>query len=140
MKKWIQVAPIEKFPVNAGACAFHAGQQIAIFNFDHSEWYAIQNRCPHQGQMVLSRGLLGETAGQAKVACPLHKNSFYLRNGQHTGGREDFRLVTYPVRVEDGAVWIEVDEGSGVAHMAEDEACNSDEHAGELVYGGGNQV
>lgn len=110
MKQWIYVAPLSRFPMDGGACAFHDGKQIAIFNYGHSEWYAVQNECPHQRQNVLSRGILGDSDGRPKVSCPLHKNSFYLNDGCHTGGNEEFRLQTYAVKVEGGLVYLEVEQ------------------------------
>jgi nitrite reductase (NADH) small subunit len=60
--------------------------------------------------MVLARGIVGEQAGTPKVACPLHKRSFCLKSGR---GLSDPSLAieTYPVRVEDGGVWVMLPRG-----------------------------
>jgi nitrite reductase (NADH) small subunit len=106
--EWVKAANVGDFPRDAGACVKLGELQIAIFNFGKDEWYAVQNQCPHQGQMVLSRGLIGDASGEPKVACPLHKNSFSLLTGEHLGGNAEWKLQTYPVKIEGGAVWLEV--------------------------------
>lgn len=110
MKQWIRVAHKNDFSKDAGGCVMIGNEQIAIFNFGRNEWYAVQNLCPHQQQMVLARGLIGDHDGEPKVACPLHKNQFSLRTGKHLGGREDFQLKTYGVKEENEMIFVEVEE------------------------------
>jgi nitrite reductase/ring-hydroxylating ferredoxin subunit len=42
--------------------------------------------CPHKGDAVLGRGIIGDSCGTAKVACPFHKRAFSLETGQCTRG------------------------------------------------------
>ena len=111
MSTWISVCKIQDILENGGSCVKVGDEQIAIFNFDRKEWYAVQNMCPHKQQFVLSRGLIGQEAGQdPKVACPLHKNTFSLKTGKHLGGNESWTLKTYPVKVEDENICLMLDE------------------------------
>jgi nitrite reductase (NADH) small subunit len=59
--------------------------------------------------MVLSRGLIGSQAGEPKVACPFHKRTFSLKSGQCLNAEED-QITVFPVKVEDGFVFIGVPE------------------------------
>ena len=103
---WIKAATVEDFPTNAGACVKHEDKQIAVFNFTRrNEWYATDNLCPHKQQMILSRGMIGSKEGEPKVACPYHKKNFSLCTGENLEG-EDYKINTYPVKVEDGVVFI----------------------------------
>lgn len=103
---WYKAAPAARFPQNGGACIKYGDLQIAVFNFTREgNWYACQNLCPHKMEMVLSRGILGEEQFEPKVACPLHKNAFSLKTGEHLNG-ELQPIATYPVKVEDGFVYI----------------------------------
>lgn len=103
---WFKAAPAAKFPQNGGACVKYGGRQIAVFNFTREgSWYACQNLCPHKMEMVLSRGIIGEEQLEPKVACPLHKNTFSLKTGRHLNG-DLAGIATYPVKVEDGFVYI----------------------------------
>lgn len=103
---WFKAAAVSKFPKNGGACIKYKNKQIAVFNFTREgKWYACQNLCPHKMEMVLSRGLIGEENMEAKVACPLHKNSFSLKTGKHMNGELE-PIATYPVKIEDGFVYV----------------------------------
>jgi nitrite reductase (NADH) small subunit len=55
--------------------------------------------------MVLSRGIIGDPGGTAKIACPMHKRTFCLKSG-HGLSDDQLAIETYPVRVEDGRVWV----------------------------------
>ena len=106
VKVWFKAAPVESFPDNGGACVAYKGLQIAVFNFSRrGEWYATQNLCPHKHQMILSRGMIGTAGAEPKVACPFHKRNFSLATGKNIGG-ESCQLATYPVKVENGYVYI----------------------------------
>ena len=106
VKEWFRAAKVSDFPENGGACVRYQGMQIAVFNFTRrNEWYACQNLCPHKKQMVLSRGMIGTAGEEPKVACPFHKRSFSLRNGECLNASEE-SISVFPVKVEDGFVYI----------------------------------
>lgn len=106
VKEWIATAAVEEFPQNGGAAVLVNGEQIAVFNFtDEGRWFATQNQCPHKGEMAISRGLTGDSEGHPKVACPFHKKTFSLEDGKCLTD-EGYQLKTYPVKVEDGLVFI----------------------------------
>ncbi len=103
---WFKAARTTDFPENGGGCVLYKGKQIAVFNFARRQaWYACQNACPHKQQMVLSRGIIGSQQGEPKVACPLHKKTFSLETGACLSG-DSCTIATYPVKVEDGYVYI----------------------------------
>lgn len=104
--EWFRAARVSDFPEDGGMCVKYGSQQIAVFNFTRrNEWYACQNQCPHKMQMILSRGMIGSSQGEPKVACPFHKKTFSLRSGQCLNG-DEASVAVYPVRVEDGYVYI----------------------------------
>jgi nitrite reductase (NADH) small subunit len=102
---WVAVGPEIRFPADRGAAVLVDGTQIAVFHVGR-RWFAVQNQCPHNLQMVLSRGLLGDAEREPKVTCPLHKNSFSLTDGHHLGGNSAWCLKTYPVKVVAGVVYV----------------------------------
>ncbi|NJM25518.1 MAG: nitrite reductase small subunit NirD [Bacteroidia bacterium] len=105
---WFRAARATDFPANGGACVKYGGLQIAVFNFTRrNEWFACQNMCPHKKQMILSRGMIGSHDCEPKVACPFHKKTFSLQDGRCLNSDED-HLTVYPVRLQDGYVYIGV--------------------------------
>ncbi|MTI29972.1 nitrite reductase small subunit NirD [Xanthovirga aplysinae] len=105
--KWEKAALEKDFPEDGGACVKLGDKQIAVFNFtSKGEWYATDNRCPHKKQMVLSRGIIGDKGGEPKVACPFHKRQFSLESGECLDDADCGAIKTYPIRVEDGVVYI----------------------------------
>jgi nitrite reductase (NADH) small subunit len=107
---WYKAGSIADVPANGGACAMVKGKQIAIFNFTRrNEWFATDNLCPHKKQMILSRGMIGDMSGEPKVACPFHKKTFSLKDGHCMSG-DDYTIKTYPIKVEDGLIFIGLNE------------------------------
>ncbi len=105
---WVSVGRLEDFPRDGGATIKYGGVQIAVYNFaSRGEWYACQQMCPHKKAFVLSRGILGDANGTPKVACPLHKKAFSLKDGECLSG-DDCSIRTFPVKVEGEEVLLEL--------------------------------
>ena len=106
VQEWFKVGATSDFPENSGACIKYKTKQIAVYNFARTgKWYASQNLCPHKMEMVLSLGMIGDKEGIPKVACPMHKKNFSLIDGSNLGG-DDLQIATYPVKIENGNVYI----------------------------------
>ena len=62
--EWIKVGKTSDFTADLGGCVKVGEEQIAVYNVkEKSEWYAVQNLCPHDNRMVLSRGIIGDCDG-----------------------------------------------------------------------------
>jgi len=106
VKVWFEAASTKDFPSDGGACIKYKDKQIAVFNFAReNKWYACQNVCPHKMEMVLSRGMIGDDKGIPKVACPLHKKTFSLENGENLNG-DIAPIAVYPVKIENDKVFV----------------------------------
>jgi nitrite reductase (NADH) large subunit len=107
-KKWVNVGKKSEFAPNVGTPILHGETQLAVFNNAlRGEWYCTQNMCPHKQAFVLSQGIIGDASGVAKVACPLHKKTFSLSDGQELG-EGDLRILTFLVKVEGDDVFVEL--------------------------------
>lgn len=87
------------------------GRQVAVFRTVADEFFALSNIDPFSHAAVLSRGILGDSAGVAFVASPMLKQRFVL----HTGACLDDPAVavpTHPVRLVDGVVHVGYSGGS----------------------------
>jgi NAD(P)H-dependent nitrite reductase small subunit len=106
--RWVDVAAVSEVPADGGVVVRYGAVQLAVYHFAaRGEWYACQNACPHTDDMVLARGLLGDAAGEPKVACPMHKKTFSLASGACLSG-EAYRIETFPVKIADGRVLLEL--------------------------------
>jgi nitrite reductase (NADH) large subunit len=106
--QWVKVANVTDVPAEGGIAIKYGPAQIALYNFaSRGEWYACQNQCPHMADMVLARGLIGDQAGQPKVACPQHKKTFSLKTGECLSG-DQLKVRTFPVKIEGDGVFLEL--------------------------------
>lgn len=78
------------------------GRDIALCLMK-GEHYAIDNVCSH-GSALLSDGFVEDGC----VECPLHQGRFDVRTGRPLGAPVTEPIKTYPVKVEDGRVLIEI--------------------------------
>lgn len=107
-KSWIKVGEVSDFGANVGTAILYGDSQLAVFNnVQRGEWYCTQNMCPHKQAFVLSQGIIGDAAGEPKVACPLHKKTFSLDDGELIG-EGDLRILTFPVKIEEDDVLVEL--------------------------------
>ena len=102
---WHAVCALDDIDPDTGVCALVAGRQIAVVRVGAGDVYAIANFDPFSKAYVLSRGIVGDRGGVAKIASPIFKQSFDLRTGQCLDDPA-VRLATYPVRVRDGRIAI----------------------------------
>jgi NAD(P)H-dependent nitrite reductase small subunit len=89
----------------AGVCALVDGEQVALFRVG-DEVFAVENRDPFSAANVISRGLVGDLAGQLVVASPVYKQHFNLRSGRCLED-EAVSLRTWPCGLLDGRIWVE---------------------------------
>lgn len=100
MADWQRVCDVASLKEGYGCECWVNGRPVALF-LHQGVVYALQDRCPHrEGQ--LSRG---KVVGSDAV-CPLHGWNFDLKTGISPYNPHD-KVDTYPVKVEQGGVWID---------------------------------
>jgi len=80
--RWERICPTGALSLDRGAAAVVDGTQIAIFLLANGDLFAIDDHDPFSGASVLSRGLVGDVAGEPTVASPVYKQRFALRTGR----------------------------------------------------------
>jgi nitrite reductase (NADH) small subunit len=100
---WVQICDYDAIYPDTGVCALVDGRQVAVFRLSDGTLHAVSNHDPFSGANVLSRGILGDRAGDPKIASPIYKHTFNLRTGVCY---EDsaVRLDVYRVRRRRGVV------------------------------------
>jgi nitrite reductase (NADH) small subunit len=121
---WQAVCRVEDIPpLGARRVERERGLAVAVFRGAANRVFALLDRCPHKGG-PLSQGIVfGE-----RVACPLHNWSIGLADGC-AAAPDEGSTQRFSLKVEDGQVWVDVEE---LATLAVDElpACaGACEHA-----------
>jgi nitrite reductase/ring-hydroxylating ferredoxin subunit len=80
------------------------------------EVFAMDARCPHQGALLCfgvltgMKVMAGGTSTLVRrgeiLRCPLHHWDFDVRTGVPINAKPSYRATTYPVRVEDGRIYV----------------------------------
>ncbi|TGD96776.1 Rieske (2Fe-2S) protein [Methylobacterium nonmethylotrophicum] len=99
---WHAVAALAEFEDRPVLAREAEGQALALYRLDGAV-YATQARCTHAGALLTE----GEVV-EGYIECPLHYGLFEIATGRAQGGPVCRDLATYPVRVEDGQVWVEI--------------------------------
>jgi nitrite reductase (NADH) small subunit len=96
--QWIDVCALDDIVPQTGVCALLGRKQVAVFRLETDDLYALSNFDPFSKAFVLSRGIVGDRGGVPKVASPVFKQSFDLRNGQCLDDPA-VSVKSYPVRL-----------------------------------------
>lgn len=95
---WTAACTLEQLVPGRGVAVLLPGdEQVALFRLADDSLYAIGNIDPFGHAAVMSRGLVGDRAGEPTVASPLLKQVFSLIDGRCLSD-ETVSLPVYEVR------------------------------------------
>ncbi|MBP0620780.1 MULTISPECIES: non-heme iron oxygenase ferredoxin subunit [unclassified Cupriavidus] len=77
-------------------------RQLAVYRSDDT-YFVTDNVCTHQ-YALLSDGYLEDGC----IECPLHQARFDIRTGKAMCAPATGDIRTYPVKIEDSRVWVEL--------------------------------
>jgi nitrite reductase (NADH) small subunit len=104
--EWTSACPLSHLIPGLGvAVLIRGGEQAALFLMEDGSLYAVGNIDPFGRAAVMSRGLVGDRAGEPIVVSPLLKQVFSLVDGRCLDD-ESVRLPVYDVRVWAGMVQV----------------------------------
>ena len=104
MSNWHDVAAQADLFEDAGIAVTVNGQELALFSVA-GQVYAIDNACSHGPAKLCEGWVVGE-----EIECPLHQGRFSLQTGEATFGPACESVKIWPVRIENGRVWVSVDQ------------------------------
>lgn len=116
---WQPVCALRHLAPERGAAALLGGHQVALFRLVDDRVLAVDQHDPFSDAFVMSRGIVGsrwvDHVEVPTVASPMYKQVFDLTTGRclDSVGKTPVRglpadLRTFPVRVVDGVVEVEV--------------------------------
>ena len=104
--RWARITPVDIIPPREGRAIVIGGKNLAIFNLN-GRFVTIENECPHQGGPLCDGIVSGTT-----VVCPLHGWRFDLETGMAVRASLPSCVTTFPTRVENGIVLVNIAAGS----------------------------
>jgi len=81
----------------------HAGRTFAVYRSPDDAFFATDGLCTHE-KIHLADGLVMDDI----IECPKHNGRFSYKTGEAMGAPVCVNLKTYPVKVEDGSVFISI--------------------------------
>lgn len=132
---WVEVCKVDDIPVlGARVLERDGGDNIALFRTASGNVFALRDRCPHKGG-PLSQGIVaGET-----VTCPLHSWNLGLDDGE-ARAPDVGCVATYPVRVEDGVVWLSPGRPRVEVHASSSMECGASSPATVVATESGLEI
>jgi nitrite reductase/ring-hydroxylating ferredoxin subunit len=111
------VATVDQIPAGARLVVTIGGREIGIFNVD-GEYFAVGNRCPHEGASLCKGRLTGlieaSEPGSYRVSrrgemvrCPWHGWEFDLRTGRSWCDPSRTKVKSYELKVEPGGALVD---------------------------------
>lgn len=104
MAEWIDVAEVTALPPGSRKIISTPYAEIAVFNLD-GDFFAIEDICTHDGGELASGRCEGD-----QIICPRHGARFCIRNGRALTPPAYDDITTYPVRIEQDMVQIDIDD------------------------------
>ncbi|MFD1561077.1 non-heme iron oxygenase ferredoxin subunit [Paraburkholderia silviterrae] len=101
-RQWTRIIELVEVPADDVVAVQAGGKELAVYGVD-GEVFATDNICTH-GHARLCDGFL---EGH-EIECPLHQGRFDIRNGQAMCEPLTNDIQTYPVKIEDGGVFVEI--------------------------------
>jgi|SRR6185369_4569713 len=96
----VRICPVDELAPGAVLKFEHGDKALAIYNVD-GEFFATDDACTH-GPGLLSEGeLFGDV-----IECNFHGGQFNVRTGAVVGPPCMVPVKTYPVTVEEGAIFV----------------------------------
>ena len=81
------------------------GVEIALFNVDNEQYYAVEDICTHDGGPLAE----GDVLDTYQIECPRHGARFDMRTGTALKMPAFEPIETYDVVVRDGQIYLSVD-------------------------------
>jgi len=103
MPNFVKVADVDDIPNGEALQVEAEGLTLALVRAN-GDIYCVQDICTHE-QAFLSEGF----CEGFEIECPLHGSIFDVRSGEVKSLPATEPLKTYPVKIEDGAVLIDVE-------------------------------
>lgn len=103
MSDWVRVCASHELQPGRCRVLDVDGAQVAVVNVDGA-FHAIEDVCTHDGGQLTGGAICG-----FEIECPRHGARFDLRTGAALCPPAYEATAVFPIRIEDGVVWVRDD-------------------------------
>jgi 3-phenylpropionate/trans-cinnamate dioxygenase ferredoxin component len=103
MAQWIDACAADDIDPEDVTRFDHGGKTYAVYRSPDDAFFATDGLCTHE-KVHLADGLVMDEI----IECPKHNGRFNYKTGEARGAPVCVNLKTYPVKVENGRVLIEI--------------------------------
>ncbi|WP_085032561.1 MocE family 2Fe-2S type ferredoxin [Ensifer aridi] len=102
--QWVEACNAEEIELEDVIRFDHHGRTFAVFRTAKSEYYASEGYCTHEKFHLADGLVIGNL-----IECPKHNGRFDVTTGEAKRAPACVNLKTYPVRIETGKLFIQID-------------------------------
>ncbi len=106
---WYKVAEPQELPEGRVKTVTASVHSMALTHID-GDYYAMENRCPHQGGPLGEGSIESGKDGSCMLRCPWHGWDFDPKTGLPPGGHEDSGQQMFPVEVREDGIYVGIEE------------------------------
>jgi 3-phenylpropionate/trans-cinnamate dioxygenase ferredoxin subunit len=103
MSNWIRACGVDDVEEEDVIPVQLEGRDCAIYRSPDGQFYATDGLCTHSRTLLADGLVMGHI-----IECPKHNGRFDYRTGEGKGAPITVNLATHPVKVEDGAVYVDL--------------------------------
>ena len=103
--EWHRIADVDELPEGRVKTATAGTHSVALTHID-GEYFAMANRCPHQGGPLGEGSIEKGKDGECVLRCPWHGWDFDPKTGLPPGGHKDSGQTIYPLDVRDDGIYL----------------------------------
>lgn len=105
---WQKISPADALKPGSCLGVEIGAEYVAVYNIA-GRYYATDNICTHQLAFLSEGAMEGEY-----IECPMHQGRFHVPTGAAQGEPVTESLRIYPVKVEDGNLYVQIDDDAAV--------------------------
>ncbi len=105
MSRLVKVAESKDIPMGGKIVVEIDGAEIAVFNVDNEQYYAVEDICSHDGGPLGE----GELIDIYEIECPRHGGRFDIRTGKALVMPAFEPIEAFAVTVKDDGIYLTVD-------------------------------
>lgn len=104
MTIWVRACRVEDVEREDVIAFDHGGRAYAIYRSPGGDFFCTDGHCTHEHTRLAGGIVMGNI-----IECPKHNGRFDYRTGEAKGAPAIVDLASYPVKIDDGSVFIGID-------------------------------